>query len=161
MNQKNRTVAFTGHRKISWADRSELRLRVASCVKSMYEKGVTDFICGAAWGFDLLAAEVVVLLRKELPGIRLICALPYRAQAEQWSRAEQSRHRWVVSRADEIVVLSEHYFNGCFLRRNDYMLNRSSAVIAYFNGQPRGGTFYTIRKASANGLNIVNLYFQR
>lgn len=161
MNAKNRTVAFTGHRKISWTVRAGLKYRIASCVKSMYEEGITDFICGAALGFDLLAAEVVLSLREEIPGIRLVCVLPYRAQAEHWSQAEQSRHQKVVSRADETVVLSEHYFDGCFLRRNDYMLKRSSAVIAYFNGQPKGGTFYTFRKAFASGLRVVNLYFQR
>ena len=56
------------------------------------------------------------------------------------------------------VVLSEQYYNGCLLRRNDYMVNRSSRLIAYFDGNPKGGTFYTVREAKRQGLDIVNLH---
>ena len=59
---------------------------------------------------------------------------------------------------DDVVVLSERYYNGCLLRRNDYMVNRSSRLIAYFNGNPKGGTFYTVREAKQQGLDIVNLH---
>ncbi len=54
--------------------------------------------------------------------------------------------------------MSERYYNGCLLRRNDYMVNRSSRLIAYFDGNPKGGTFYTIREAKRQGLDIVNLH---
>ena len=34
----------------------------------------------------------------------------------------------------------------------------SSSLIAWYDGKPKGGTFYTYRKATANGLKVINLY---
>ena len=31
-------------------------------------------------------------------------------------------------------------------------------LIAYFDGNPKGGTFYTVREAKRQGLDIVNLH---
>lgn len=56
------------------------------------------------------------------------------------------------------ILLSKHYFNGCLLRRNDYMLSHSCGLIAFFDGKPKGGTFYTCRKAKSMGMDIINLY---
>ena len=36
--------------------------------------------------------------------------------------------------------------------------SHSAGVVAYFDGTPKGGTFYTIRKARAKGKNILNLF---
>ena len=55
-------------------------------------------------------------------------------------------------------MLSEHYYNGCLLRRNDYMLSHSNGVIAYYDGTPKGGTYYTIRKARQMKLPVLNLF---
>ena len=38
------------------------------------------------------------------------------------------------------------------------MLSKVSGVIAYFDGKPKGGTFYTCRNAKDSGLDIINLY---
>ena len=43
-------------------------------------------------------------------------------------------------------------------RRNDYMLSHSCGLIAFFDGKPKGGTFYTCRKAKSMGMDIINLY---
>lgn len=56
------------------------------------------------------------------------------------------------------VVLSEYYYNGCFLKRNDFMLNHVAALLAYFDGMPKGGTFYTVRNAKRLRLQICNLF---
>ena len=53
----NKGVAFTGHRDILCSKRRELRQRLSFCVRNLYHEGMLDFYCGAAWGFDLLAAE--------------------------------------------------------------------------------------------------------
>lgn len=59
---------------------------------------------------------------------------------------------------DDVIVLSEHYYNGCFLKRNDFMLDHVAALLAYFDGKPKGGTFYTVRNARRLGLQISNLF---
>ena len=154
----NGGVAFTGHRDILCSKRRELRQRLSFCVRNLYHEGMLDFYCGAAWGFDLLAAEVVLSLKSELPAIRLICVLPYRGQSEKWNLIEQAKYKRVISKADEVVILSENYFGGCFFRRNDYLVNHSCGIVAYYDGKQKGGTFYTIRKAQAKSLWVINLY---
>ena len=71
---------------------------------------------------------------------------------------QQLRYRSILGKADDMVCLSETYFDGCFLRRNDYMLERASHIITYYNGEPKGGTFYTCRRAKRMNLEITNLY---
>ena len=71
---------------------------------------------------------------------------------------EQERYHRIISRADRVIVLSEHYCHGCLLRRNDFMLEHSCGVIAFYDGKSYGGTFYTCREAMKKGMDIVNLY---
>lgn len=128
---------------------------------SAYADGCRNFFCGMAMGYDLLAAETVLSLQSELPDLRLIAVIPYRGQTERWSDAMKSRHDDILRNANDTVILSEHYYQGCLLRRNDYMVGRSSRLIAWFNGNPKGGTFYTYRIAKAKGLTVINLYDRR
>ena len=60
--------------------------------------------------------------------------------------------------ADEVIVLSESYYPRCFLNRDEFMVNNSSLIIGYYDGREKGGTFYTIRKAMAQDIPIVNVF---
>ena len=90
--------------------------------------------------------------------IRLTAVIPFRGQSCKFNPADKERYRSILGKADDMVCLSETYFDGCFLRRNDYMLERASHIIAYYNGEPKGGTFYTCRRAKRMNLEITNLY---
>jgi hypothetical protein len=45
-----------------------------------------------------------------------------------------------------------------FLGRDEFMWNNSSLLIGYYDGRVKGGTFYTIRKAMAQIIPIVNVF---
>ena len=109
-------------------------------------------------GFDLLAAEAALSLPSELKDLRVKAVVPFRGQSDRWSKEEQDKNDANKSIEDDVEVLREQYYNGCLLRRNDYIVNRSSRHIAYFDGNHKGGTFYTVREAQRQGLDIVNLY---
>ena len=111
-----------------------------------------------AMGFDLMAAETVFSLKGRYPDIRLIAVVPFRRQNCRWPSIEKERYQKIISQADRVIVLSEHYFKGCLLRRNDFMLEHSCGVIAFYDDKPYGGTFYTCREAVKKGMDIVNLY---
>lgn len=114
-----------------------------------------------AMGYDLLAAETILSLQSGLPDLRLIAVIPYRGQTEMWNAALKSRYDDILHNTNDTVILSEHYYQGCLLRRNDYMVVHSSRLIAWYNGNPKGGTFYTCRLAVANGLTVINLHDSR
>lgn len=156
--QKTSSVAFTGHRFIPYDKREQLTVALKAAILEQYRKGNKNFINGGAVGFDMLAAEMVLSLQKQYKDITLTIVVPFREQPSKFSYTDKIRYQHIISKADKIVVLSERYYNGCFLYRNDYMLRYSVGVISYYNGSPQGGTYYTYQKAAQAGLPITNLY---
>lgn len=152
------SVCFSGHRSVPSDKRRELKRRLKSEIAKAYADGYRCFYCGMAMGFDLLAAEAALSLQSELKDLQVIAVVPFRGQSERWSQEAQAKYDAILRIVDDVAVLSEGYYSGCLLRRNDYMVSRSSRLIAYFDGNPKGGTFYTVREAKRQGLDIVNLY---
>ncbi len=158
LSEKSKSLAFTGHRTVPVEKQDEIRARLVEAVSVASKSGITCFFSGMAMGFDLMAAETVLSLKGRYPDIRLIAVIPFRRQSCRWPSMEKERYQNIISRADRVIVLSEHYFHGCLLKRNDFMLEHSCGVIAFYDGKPLGGTFYTCREAGKRGIDIVNLY---
>lgn len=156
--RQEKAAAFTGHRFIPYKDKKRLQENLKEAVKGCLQSGIRHFIGGMAVGFDMLAMETVLDMKGERPDIRLTAVIPFRNQPDKFSPKDKERYQSILAKADNVIMLSETYFDGCYLRRNDYMLDRSSHVISYFNGEPKGGTFYTCRRAERMGLRIDNLY---
>lgn len=106
----------------------------------------------------MLAAEAVLSLKTELQNFTLIAVVPYRGQSEKWSDTNRSKYNATLCKADQTILLSENYYKGCLLRRNDYMLSQSCCIIAYFDGNNEGGTFYTCRRAAELNLSVKNIF---
>lgn len=156
--KEEQSVTFTGHRFIPYDKLSILKAALKKVIIELHAKGYNDYYCGMAMGFDLLSAEVVLSLKNEYKELRLIAVVPYRNQDERFSFVDKRRYHSILSRANETIVLREDYCQGCLLRRNDYMLAHSNQVIAYFDGENKGGTFYTCRNAQVKGLPVINLF---
>lgn len=156
--KEEQSVTFTGHRFIPYGKLSMLKVALKNIILELYAKGYSNYYCGMAMGFDLISAEVVLSLKAECKELRLIAVVPYRNQDERFSFADKKRYHSILNRVDETILLCENYYQGCLLRRNDYMLARSNQVIAYFDGENKGGTFYTCRNAQVKGLPVINLF---
>lgn len=156
--RKEKAAAFTGHRFIPYKTKRRLQAKLNEAVKACLQSDIRHFFCGMAVGFDMLAAEAVLEMKGKHPEIRLTAVVPFRNQSDRFSPEDKERYQSILSKADNVIMLGDIYFDGCYLRRNDYMLNRSCRIIAYFNGEPKGGTFYTCRRAERMGLKIDNLY---
>lgn len=152
-----KAVAFTGHREISHNHQGQVRERLKDAVLQAIHQGANKFYCGMALGFDMMAAEEVLSLKLSIPMLKLIAVVPFKGQSASWSMVERQRYAYILSKADDVVHLSEDYFNGCYFKRNDYMLSQGS-VIACFDGKPKGGTAYTCRKAREKRMPVVNVY---
>jgi len=155
---RNVTVSFTGHRRIDYRQRSIIKSRLTSAIIDCYEHDIRNFVSGFAQGFDMIAAECVAELKKVYPEIRLIAAIPYAGHGRTLFGHSRLQYDRLLACADRKIVLGEHYYDRCFLDRDDFMVNHSSRLIAYYDGRERGGTFYTIRKAGKQGIPIVNVY---
>lgn len=151
-------AAFTGHRYVPYDKYPLLKGQIKLAIYNSYAQGIRNFYCGMAMGFDMLAAEAVLEMKTQLHDIVLSAVVPYRNQNERFSPSAQSRYTTILNKADHIIVLNEEYHTHCFFERNDYMVDRASLLIAYFDGTPKGGTFYTCSKAKSKGMPINNLY---
>ena len=131
---------FTGHRTVADSfKKSVLKKEVEKLVQS----GVLTFYNGGAVGFDLVAAECVLSLKKKYPEIRLVLCVPCRDQDRNFSVEDKKRYEKVLKKADETVVLAEHYYKGCMLVRNRYMVDRADHMIAHLY-KKSGGTAFTV-----------------
>lgn len=154
--EKNITVAFSGHRTYQGEACEELRCVVAR----LYDEGYRRFLCGMAWGFDLAAGEAVAELKRAHSDVELIAALPYRNFSKLFHAEDAEQYRRVADAADAIVVVSKSEGKVAYRLRNDYLVENSSVLVAWFNGVPRGGTAYTLRQARRKGVRTENLYPQ-
>ena len=152
------TAAFSGHRFIDASQKEHVKKRLSNAVLDAYGHGIRNFISGFAIGFDMMAAEAIVSLKRSYPDITLIAAIPFNGQASRFNFYDRKRYDRLLEVADEVIVLSESYYPRCFLDRDEFMVNNSSKLIGYYDGREKGGTFYTIRKAMTQNIPIVNVY---
>ena len=138
------SVAFTGHRFYDFSQRKFIQERLTSAISEAYDHGIMNFISGFALGIDLMAAQLVQSLKCNLPGISLTAAIPFEGQAERYNIY--------------VIVLSDCYYPRCFLDRDEFMVENASYLIAYYDGREKGGTYYTVKKARARGIPIINVY---
>lgn len=150
------SCSFTGHRTIPHAEESAIRSRLAQTVFQLYREGYRAFIAGGALGFDTIAAEVVLALKPKLTEISLILVLPCGDQADRWREDDRARYEALKEKADEVICLAPTYFDGCMQARNRYMVDASSACIAYMT-RPYSGAGQTVRMAERAGLRVFNV----
>lgn len=135
-----KTCAFTGHRKL---DEAFSVKALDKRIKEVIKAGVEVFYNGMAIGFDLLAAERVLALKRKAPQIKLVACVPFYGQEKGFSETDKKRYAKILKKADEVVTLSESYYRGCLHARNRYMAERGDILIAYCR-EETGGAAYTV-----------------
>ena len=134
------SCCFSGHRpaKLPWGEDEDdprcraLKARLRDALDAAYEAGYRHFICGMAQGCDLYFCELALALRQRHGDVSVEAACDY-----------------------ETLVQSS-YSPGCMQRRNRYMVDHASLLLAVHNGQP-GGTRRTMEYAMRRGLQIVDI----
>lgn len=158
------TCSFSGYRpeKLPWGYNEndprclKLKDKLDDVLRAVYLSGIRHFICGMALGSDMLFCEAVLQLKDEYPDITLEAALPCEDQASRWNEANRSRYFQLVSQCDKETYISRRYTPDCMLRRNKYMVDSSSVLIAVYDGR-FGGTMHTVGYAETNGLEIIQI----
>lgn len=164
MPDKAITCCFSGHRasKLPWGQFEAdprcvlLKQQIYDAVEAVYESGVRHFICGMANGCDLYFGEAVLRLKSLKDNVTLEAAIPYSGQAEHWKGSVKDRWNRVYHGSDSITVISQTYTRDCMNRRNRYMVDHSSVLIAAYNGDS-GGTQNTILYALRSNCEIIQI----
>ncbi|MBQ7923873.1 MAG: DUF1273 family protein [Clostridia bacterium] len=136
-----KSCAFTGHRELGFDFSSRL---LKKKIKELVERGVEIFYCGMASGFDLLAGETVIKLKKKYPQLKLIACIPCVNQEKYYSLEDKERYVKLCKNAEESVILYQTYNKGCMLARDRYMADRAEVLLAYCK-KDTGGTAYTVK----------------
>lgn len=125
-------------------------------ISRFIQTGVQYFGAGGAIGFDTLAAQTVLKLRKQYPHIKLILVLPCLSQTRSWKDDDIKVYEGIKARADRVVYTSQEYSKGCMFKRNRHLVDNSSVCICYLT-KDSGGTAYTVSYAKTQGLDVINL----
>jgi uncharacterized phage-like protein YoqJ len=150
------SCCFSGHRRMSLGQAFSAYSTLLKTINELISRGVINYYCGGALGFDLLAGEAVVALRREHPEIRLYMVLPCRDQDALWRPRDRQRYAALLSEADEITYVSDVYTNTCMMERNRKLVAGSNVCVCYLTKES-GGTYYTVGQAYKAGLEIINL----
>lgn len=155
--QKEKVCCFTGHRLLPQKEMPIIKKHLIEILDNLINKGVISYVCGGALGYDILAGSTVLELRKQYPNIKLIMALPCKDQCSKWTNAQKASYQQLLNDADEVIYLTEKYYDGCMLDRNRYMVERSGYCIAYLKSKC-GGAWFTVNLANSQGLIIHNIF---
>lgn len=153
---KERTVCFTGHRKIPPKQKATIARRLKNEIIKLVEKNYRYFGAGGALGFDTLAAQTVLELKTEHPDVKLILVLPCLSQTRGWSARDIEIYEEIRSKADQVIYTSQEYTRGCMHKRNRHLVDNSSVCICYLT-ESTGGTAYTVNYAKERGLMTINV----
>ena len=157
--------AFTGHRPKSFPwkyneaapDCVLLKEVLAKQIEALADRGMTDFLSGMAQGVDLWCAQIVLDLRKKNPALKLHAILPCEGQESKWTVSAQEHYHSILKQANEVIYVGQEYSQDCMLKRNRYLVDHSSILLAVYNGAWRSGTGATVRYARQLGRNIYIL----
>lgn len=147
-----RTCAFTGHRNLG---RDFNKTELERVIKGLIKGGFTFFLVGMAVGFDTECFKILEELRKT-ENIRIIACIPCKGQDYKFSLKQKEEYKKMLDSADEKIYVSEEYTKTCMFKRNMFMVDSASILVAYLNSD-RGGTFQTVNYAKRKNVSIITV----
>ena len=154
--KKTDTCCFFGSRTLPEKQIEQIVRRLDSEIECLIRRGVTRFISGGTFGFDMIAASLIIT-KKELDNkIELTLILPSKSQERAWSQKQQILFQHLLKEADKVHILSDAYYDGCVKKRNQYMVNQSDYCICAFVA-PWHGAEKIIKYAQQKGVQIVSV----
>lgn len=156
MDLKSKTCCFTGHRTMSDQEKQIAAIRLREVIATLVKEGVVYYGAGGALGFDTLAAQTVLEMKKEYPQLRLILVLPCEDQTRNWRSEDIATYEDIKARCDKVVYVSRRYTPDCMYKRNRHLVEHSGTCICYLKNDT-GGTAYTVGYARRKEIQIINL----
>jgi uncharacterized phage-like protein YoqJ len=156
MDMRAKTCCFTGHRSLNGAEKLKVVVRLRKVIRELVKQGIAFLGAGGALGFDTLAAQTILDMKKEYPQLRLILVLPCEDQTRGWRSEDIAVYEDIKRRSDKVVYVSREYTPDCMHRRNRHLVDHSGICICYLT-RNSGGTAYTVDYARRKGLCVINI----
>lgn len=163
--QKSLKCCFTGYRPTKFPfsvyNTESIKYKkfenaVIEEILKLCHNGCRTFYTGMAMGFDIIAAEIVLLIKNSYnTPIELICVVPFKNQGDSFSPFWKNKYFKIIENSDSVICLNDEYHKGCYQQRNKYMVENSDYILTWYDGKS-GGTRNTIDYASKIGRFVIN-----
>lgn len=116
-------------------------------------------ISGMALGWDQAVAVASIRL-----GIPFVAAIPFVGQESLWPLRAQQQYFMLIGAASQLHVVcklsqvGEAGIPWAMQKRNEWMVDNSTALLALWNGDRKGGTFNCVQYAREGGREIINVW---
>ena len=80
---------------------------------------------------------------------------PQKSRGQNWTTAAQEQYNAILEQANEVVYVGQEYTSACMLKRNHYLVDHASILLAVYNGVQRSGTGATVNYARKLGREII------
>ena len=149
-------IAGTGHRPEDSEPESYVRTKARVKLQYPNKSGlvIETFITGMAAGFDLWAGDEALNL-----GLDVWAAVPWKGHKPR--KGDEALYERILAGASKIVWLNDsETYPGAFVypNRNHWMVDNCDAVMAYWSGKEKGGTYECITYAREAKKPIANIY---
>lgn len=155
-------IGITGHRpeKILIGSVNGQNAYVRSRLRALAKKYLSHYApehvhVGGARGWDTAAIEACLEL-----GIPYTLHLPDRLDdfMKYWEEAEREELYSFIAGAHKVIGVSRETIRNELLARNISILEASNFLLALWNNEEAGGTFYTVKRAHDKGMTVTNLW---
>jgi len=147
-------VGVTGHRTLEHPAKTVYGSLKATLLSMKQGNPELVVITGMALGFDMLVADVCVET-----GIPFIAAIPCEGQEKFWGFDQKTRYKALIEKAQEAVVVSPGTYEAWKMaKRNQWIVDKSSVILTYWNGEEKSGTGMTLGMARKKGVPVMNLH---
>jgi len=138
---------------------SEVILKIIIANLSFTRPYEFRFINGGALGIDMIFAEETIKYRNSpiMSFIRCECAIPCLDQEKNWNKSDQERYHNILNKMDRKTILYNGKYPGawCMQKRNEYMIDKSDYVLAFYDGVSSGGTKNAVDYAKSKNKEII------
>lgn len=147
---------FAGRRQLPVKHIQRILINLDREIEKCIAEGVTTFICGGAFGFDQIAASLVITKKEMGKKIRPVSALPCKNQEKLWNTKKKILYRTLLRETDDIIYVSDDYDLSCMSKRNRYVVEHSAYCICALLNE-KSGTGQAVRYAHKRGLRVINI----
>lgn len=150
--EKEKTCALTGHRVLENDIDNQM---IKEIFYKLIDSGIENFLCGMAIGFDSLCFNILREIKKE-KNIKIIACIPCFDQDRSFNFKQKQEYKKMKEEADEKILVSKEYTPYCMMKRNMFMVDNCSVLVAYLNKR-NGGTKNTVEYAKKKNVPIINV----
>ncbi len=143
---------FCGHGSIEYS--VAVQNLLIDNIRQLISQGVDTFYCGYYGNFDKLCSDAVNSLKIEFPNITLFAITPYPDDV-------LTKHNTFMALSSDEVY---YPFDGMNVhprfaipKRNQWMVENSTYILAYVNPNSKGGAYTTLEFAKRKNKTIINL----